>query len=56
MSAFNYAELRRHIGHKIACVCYGLDHAEPENVAIECEDCNEVILSFDRPTEGRRLK
>lgn len=51
-----YAELRRHIGHTVVLVCYGSEgnqlewpHDGPENVAIECEDCGEVLLDFDRP-------
>ena len=44
MSAFNYDELKRHAGHKITCVTYG----EGQNVAIECEDCNEVLLDYDK--------
>lgn len=48
MSATNYAQLREHIGHEIACVCYGEKRKAPENVAIECKTCNEVILSYDR--------
>jgi hypothetical protein len=47
MSAFNHEELLRHAGHNIACVTYG----EGENVALECEDCNEVLLDYDRPSE-----
>ena len=47
MGANNYEELRRHIGHKVEVVCYGVDGEEPDNVAIECEDCNEVLLDFD---------
>lgn len=48
MAVAGYNELREHIGHKIACVCYGKKGEEPHNVAIECEDCCEVLLSFDR--------
>jgi hypothetical protein len=44
MSADTYKELKRHIGHKIVCVQYG----EGENVAVECETCNEVLLDFDK--------
>ena len=45
MSAINYEELKRHIGHTIVCVGYG---KAPENVAVECEDCSEVLLDFTR--------
>jgi phage FluMu protein Com len=43
MGAWGYEELRRHVGHKIVCVMYG-----EENVAIECEDCGEVLIDFDK--------
>lgn len=47
--ANDYEELRRHIGHKVVCVCYGKDSQAPDNVAIECEDCGGVLLDYDRP-------
>lgn len=51
MAVSIYDELREHIGHKIVCVCYGKDGEEPQNVAIECETCNEVLLDFDKVEE-----
>jgi len=48
MSISNYEELREHIGHKVVVACYGREGKEPQNIAIECEDCNEVLLSFDK--------
>jgi len=47
MGCWNYNDLKEHIGHKIVCVCYG-----KQNVSIECEDCNEVILSYDKELKG----
>lgn len=47
MSAFNYESLKRHVGHKIACVSYG----NGANVAVECEDCHEVLLDYDEHEE-----
>lgn len=44
MGVNNYKELLWHKGHKIVCITYGWD----ENVAIECETCNEVLLDFDK--------
>lgn len=38
-----YKKLLPHVGHSIVCVCYG-DPTHPENVAVECEDCNEVLF------------
>jgi len=43
MAASSYADLCRHVGHEINCVRYGVDL----NVVIECETCQEIILSFD---------
>lgn len=54
MSAFSYNELKRHIGHKIECVCYGQPGQEPENVSVECEECDEVLLSYDLPAKSKR--
>ena len=43
MSATDYNDLSRHIGHKVEVVSYA-----EVNVAIECEDCSEVLLDFDK--------
>jgi hypothetical protein len=48
MGAYSYEDLRKHIGHKIACVCYGEDGKDPENIAVECEDCEEVLIDYDK--------
>ena len=42
MSVDTYSELAFHIGHAVEVVAYG-----DENVAIECEDCGEVLVDFD---------
>ena len=48
MSANSFKELRKHIGHKIECVCYGVEtDTKPVNVSLECETCKEVLLDFD---------
>ena len=47
MSVNSYAELKRHVGHKIVCVKYGKD----ANVALECETCNDVLLDYDKEDE-----
>lgn len=46
---FNYNRLREHIGHSIACVCYGRDGQDPYNVSIECEDCCIVLMDANHP-------
>jgi hypothetical protein len=46
MAVHDYDDLRIHVGHAIQCVTYG---ADAENVALECTDCNEVLLDYDCP-------
>ena len=41
-----YEKLKPHVGHKIACVCYG-NADDPWDICIECEDCNEVLVSAE---------
>jgi len=45
MAAFNFEDLSRHVGHHIVCVTYGFSPVV--NVALECEDCGEVLLDFN---------
>ncbi|MBS1861904.1 MAG: hypothetical protein JSS68_09345 [Actinobacteria bacterium] len=45
MAAHTYADRARHIGDEVVCV----DYANGDNVALECEECREVLLDFDRP-------
>ena len=47
-----YYDLKEHIGHKIVIVGYGAAYDQPEhpvNIAIECEDCGEVLVDFNHP-------
>ncbi len=48
MSCNSYDELREHIGHDIVCVCYGVEGEAPDNVAIECRTCNEVLMDYNK--------
>lgn len=41
-----FERLKPHIGHRIVCVYYG-DKEDPCDVCIECEDCNEIIISAE---------
>ena len=43
--------LKPHIGHSIVCVAYG-DINNPHDICIECEDCNEVLISAESSDEG----
>lgn len=46
MGVHTFESLERHRGHKVAVVGYGQE--EIVNVSIECETCNEVLVSFDK--------
>ena len=48
-----YEKLRPHIGHEIVCVCYGRYKENPVDICIECETCNEVLISSE--TENQEL-
>jgi len=43
-----YNELKSHLYHEISVVAYG-DPSDPTNIAIECESCGVVLISFDKP-------
>lgn len=46
MKNYMYEKLKEHIGHDIVCVAYGnIDN--PNDICIECEDCNEVLISAE---------
>lgn len=48
MGVSGYDDLRNHIGHNVVVVCYGKEGQDPQNVAVECEDCGEVLFDFDK--------
>jgi hypothetical protein len=56
----DYKKLQSHIHHEIKIVGYGKCEIsrnkqtgeiirDYDNIALECEDCNEVIISFNNP-------
>ena len=47
MSVSNYHELGVHVGHAIRCVRYGDPDGSPGGVAVECEECKEVLIEFE---------
>jgi hypothetical protein len=51
MSADTFTELSRHYGHDIVIAQYAGDLGKIENVAIECDSCNEVLLDYEREGE-----
>ena len=42
-----FDKLKEHLGHKITVVWYG-EKSDPVNISVECEDCNEVLVDYDR--------
>ena len=52
MSADTFQELNRHYGHKVVVTRYAMAVGDPVNVAIECQDCSEVLLDYDREEDS----
>ena len=52
MNASSYQDLIQHFGHDVEVVFYG-SKKKPDNVAIECSSCGEVLMNFDRPKRPR---
>lgn len=48
MSATNFDELYKHYGHDVVVAQYTTQTNEVENVAIECNDCFEVLMDYDK--------
>lgn len=44
---YQYERIREHLSHRIEIAYYG-DANDPENMAIECLDCDTVIVSENR--------
>jgi hypothetical protein len=58
MAAYSYEDLKRHVGHDIHCVSYAQSYEfedDPENISVECWDCNEVLMDYDRDQEKEGL-
>ena len=52
MAVSSYAELLEHGGHEIEIATYGeMGARDPDNVALECMTCNEVLVDYDRPDD-----
>ena len=50
MSADTFKELNRHFKHELEVVRYGKPY-DILNVAIECRECNEVLLDYENEGE-----
>jgi hypothetical protein len=51
MSATDFNDLIRHEEHEITIATYYDINLNTINVAIECMDCHEVLLDFDKEPE-----
>lgn len=51
MSAIGFEDLSRHVGHNVQVFMYGV-LKNLRNVAVECQDCFEIIMDFDEVEEG----
>jgi hypothetical protein len=48
MSVQNYNDLVEHLGHNLTVALYG----NGINATIECVDCYDILLDYDREREG----
>jgi hypothetical protein len=44
----NFTELHKHYGHQVVVAQYTDTEGEPVAVAIECMDCYEVLVDYDK--------
>lgn len=44
---YMFEKLRPHIGHRVACVYYGDEPGDLADICIECESCNEILVSAE---------
>jgi len=51
MSVQTFDELVTHYGHSVVVARYTDSEGEVTNVAIECEDCSEVLIDHERESE-----
>lgn len=51
MASNNYTDLLYHVGHSVVVCQYTNETNIAVNVAIECNDCSEVLLDYDRETQ-----
>jgi hypothetical protein len=52
VSARNFDELYRHYGHQVVLANYTDKEGKVLNVSVECEECYEVLMGYDK--EGER--
>ena len=55
MSSSHFEELSWHIGHDVEVVSYGRG-GHIYNVAVECNECGTVLLSFDNPDDASSIE
>lgn len=48
MSAQSFDDLARHAGHQVEVAEYLNHNKEAVNAVVECVDCSEILLDFDK--------
>ena len=46
MAVSTFDDLMYHVNHEVEVATYGYPH--PRNVAVECMDCDMVLIDFDK--------
>ena len=52
MAVSNFEDLLKHRGHRVEVAAYSKDFIV-HNIAIECNDCSEILTDFDNPKTGQ---
>jgi hypothetical protein len=48
MSVETYKDLKQHYGHEVVVAQYTDSEGDAAAYAVECNDCDEVILNYDK--------
>jgi hypothetical protein len=56
MSVDTFTDLYRHKGHKIVVAEYLGQDGKPVNIALECENCYEVLMDYEREGDNEGKK
>jgi len=51
MSAQSFHDLSIHYGHNLVLAQYTDSIGEPISFAVECEDCGDVLLDYEKEVE-----
>jgi hypothetical protein len=51
MSAETYEDLKQHYGHEVVVAQYTDNEGDAAVYAVECNDCDEALLTYEREGE-----